>query len=131
MTITLHQGDGTRQAVNGELTEDWDERFNAAEVSAFLSALTKAVTDDPKAVISVTSHLHTHSTPAGWAWHIADGTALDADAAAPLFPKNVLLKGAAELYVTLSGLVDTSEHGLSATALTGDVRGIVTAHAAR
>lgn len=129
MTIALHTGSGSRLAVSGEL-DDHHMRFQPVEVSTLLAWITRAVAADPDAVITVLADYdadgeHSH----GWAWSIRTGAALDSKGAAPFFPAGVELRGAEQRHVVIGGhLVNTSARGLSATALTEDVKTVVTAH---
>ncbi|MFG3132927.1 hypothetical protein ACGFZU_35165 [Streptomyces tendae] len=129
MTIALHLSNGSTLAVAGVL-DDYRMRFDPAEVSTLLVWLTRAVATDPDAVITVTAAYRSLADGKhGWAWYIGTGEALSRGEAATLFPNGVDLLGAAESHVTLGGrLVDTSADGLAYTALTGDVKAVVTAH---
>ena len=58
------------------------------------------------------------------------GAALDYTEAAPLFTTRTELKGAEEQHITVNGqLIEPSSDGLTATALTDDVKDVVIAHA--
>jgi hypothetical protein len=128
MTIALHMSSGSSLAVTGEL-DNWRMRFHPAEVSTLLAWLTRAVATDPVAIITVTADRDEDGETAhGWAWCIATGAALDTKGAAPLFDADVELRGAEQRHVVLSGLVDISADGLSATALTDEVKALVSAH---
>jgi hypothetical protein len=134
MTIAVHRSNGSTLAITGVL-DNYRMRFDPAEVSTLLAWLTHTVATDPDAVISVTA---AHQPPPngcarswahGWAWHTSTGDALNREEAAALFPARVRLLGAAEPHVTLGGPpVDTSAAGLTDTALTDDVKAVVTAH---
>ncbi|MGW6202121.1 hypothetical protein ACWF9B_00475 [Streptomyces sp. NPDC055089] len=132
MTIAVHLSTGSSIAVTGRLGDDYHMHFRPAEVSAALDWLTRAVATDPRAVIAVIADRDDEGTLAqGWAWFINTGDALPANAASSLFPGHVELCGAEQPWVTLGGprpLVDTSADGLAYTALSGDVKAIVTAH---
>ncbi|MFD7861583.1 hypothetical protein [Streptomyces sp. NPDC059783] len=132
MTIAVHLTTGSSIAVTGRLSDDDNMHFSPAEVSAVLDWLTRAVASHPRTVIAVTTDPnHESESVHGWAWFIDTGEALPASAAAPLFPDHVELLGAQQPWLTLRGsrpLVDTSADGLTATALTDDVKTVVTAH---
>ncbi|MFF9192581.1 hypothetical protein [Streptomyces rochei] len=129
MTIALRRSNGSTLAVAGVL-DDYRMRFDPAEVSTLLAWLTRAVATDPDAVISVTAAYRSLADGAhGWAWRIGTGEALPRGEAATLFGDGVDLLGAVEPHVSLGGrLLDTSADGLADTALTGDVKAVVTAH---
>ncbi|MET9778621.1 hypothetical protein ABZ023_30955 [Streptomyces sp. NPDC006367] len=131
MTITLHRSNGSSLAVAGVL-DDYLMRFNPAEVSTLLAWLTHSVATDPDAVISVAAAYRPLGDRAhGWAWRINTGDALGREEADTLFGDEVELLGATQPWVTLRGprpLVDTSADGLAYTALTDDVKAVVTAH---
>ncbi|MYX26828.1 hypothetical protein GTY75_09125 [Streptomyces sp. SID8381] len=129
MTIALHRSNGSSLAVAG-LLDDYRMRFDPAEVSTLLSWLTRAVAADPDAIISVTTAYRPFGgREHGWAWRVGTGAALDREEAASLFGPGVDLLGAAESHVTLgSRPLDTSAAGLTATALTSDVKAVVAAH---
>ncbi|MGW9032779.1 hypothetical protein ACWGQ5_54450 [Streptomyces sp. NPDC055722] len=129
MTIALHMSSGSSLAVAGEL-DDHRMRFDPAEVSALLHWLTRAVAYDPQAVITVAADTDDEGSHAqGWAWCIGTGAALNFKEAAKYFDDEEL-RGAENRQVTLSSpLVDTSASGLAATALTDDVKTVITAHA--
>ncbi|MGW2550037.1 hypothetical protein [Streptomyces sp. NPDC001635] len=134
MRISLHRSNGSSLTVAGELIE-YIEWFDAAEVSTFLGWLTKAVAYDPKAVLAVTSwHWGPNADPAGYAWTIGDGAALDKDAALKVFGGAVELRGAEYSYMTLAwddahaqSIVDGLE---DAVALDEETRAAIAAHAA-
>ncbi|MER7497088.1 hypothetical protein ABT033_31385 [Streptomyces pharetrae] len=132
MTIAVHLTTGSSLAITGRLGDDYHMRFHPAEVSAALDWLTRAVAADPRTVIAVTADRDAEGESAyGWAWFIDTGEALPASAASSLFPDHVELRGADQPHVTLRGprpLVDTSADGLAYTALTDDVKAVVTAH---
>ncbi|WP_331718463.1 hypothetical protein [Streptomyces sp. NBC_00624] len=130
MTIALHEGNGSRQAVTGALTDDYEMRFDAAEVATLLTSLTRAVAYDRDAIITVAALADINGDHScGWAWRIADGAPLDDDAAGPLFDPYTEHTGAEYPYITLAGdLVEPSDDGLSATALTDDVKNVITNH---
>ncbi|MFF7117389.1 hypothetical protein ACFY91_34475 [Streptomyces albogriseolus] len=132
MTIAVHLTTESSIAVTGRLGDDHDMHFSPAEVSAALNWLTRAVATDPRAVITVTAFLDGDSESVhGWAWFIDTGEALPASAASSLFPDHVELLGAQQPWVTLQGprrLVDTSADGLAYTALSDEVKTVVTAH---
>ncbi|KNE81395.1 hypothetical protein AB0B04_18820 [Streptomyces xinghaiensis] len=132
MTIAVHLTTGSSMAVTGRLGDDYHMHFSPAEVSAALAWLTHAVATDPRAVIAVIADRDDERESAhGWAWFIDTGDALPASAASSLFPDHVELLGAEQSWVTLRGprpLVDTSADGLAYTALTDDVKAVVTAH---
>jgi hypothetical protein len=133
MTIALHTSNGSHLAVTGELTDGHEEHFVPAEVSTLLAWLTRAVAYDSTAVITVTAERgepdeffeYAH----GWAWCIGTGATLSHKEAARYFGQGIELRGAEERHVEIGGhLVDTSAEGLSATALTDEVKAVVTAH---
>lgn len=130
MTIALHMSSGSSLAVVGELA-DSRMRFHPAEVSTLLAWLTQAVAYDPLAVITVTADTKDEALSArGWAWCIGTGAALNTKEAAKHLHDDEELRGAENRHITLSrGRVDTSTAGLSATALTHDVKTVITAHA--
>lgn len=132
MTIAVHLTTGSSLAVTGRLGDDYHMHFSPAEVSAALDWLTRAVAADGRTVIAVTADRDDEGESAhGWAWFIDTGDPLPASAASSLFPDHVELLGAEQPWVTLKGprpLVDTSAEGLSATALSDDVKAVVTAH---
>ncbi|MGW9032899.1 hypothetical protein ACWGQ5_55105 [Streptomyces sp. NPDC055722] len=129
MTIAVRMSSGSRLAVAGELDES-RMRFEPAEVAALLHWLTRAVAYDPLAVVTVAADTDDEGSYAqGWAWCIGTGAALSFKEAAKYFDDEEL-RGAENRHVTLSGpLVDTSADGLAATALTDDVKTVITAHA--
>jgi hypothetical protein len=134
MRIALHRSNGSSISVAGELIE-YVEWFDSAEVSTFLGWLTKAVAYDPKAVIAVTSwHWGPNADPAGYAWTIGDGAALDADAARKVFGDAVELRGAEYSYMTLAmddAHAQSILDGLAdCCALDEDTLAAVAAHAA-
>lgn len=133
MTIALHTTDGSHLAITGDLTDDYAMHFAPFEVSTLLAWLTRAVAYDRAAVITVTAERgpaddffeYAH----GWAWCIGTGAALNYEGAGRYFGNGVELRGAEERHVEIGGhLVDTSTDGLSATALTDEVKAVVTAH---
>ncbi|MGW2421485.1 hypothetical protein ACWC0C_19925 [Streptomyces sp. NPDC001709] len=128
MTIALHTSGGSRMVVMGEL-DNYLMRFHPAEVADLLTWLTRAVATDPDAIITVTAD-DDGDFSYGWAWHIRTGAALGGIEAAPLFTPSTELKGAEEQHITVNGrLIEPSADGLSATALTDDVKDVVIAHA--
>lgn len=129
MTIALHMSNGSCLAVTGEL-DNYLMRFHPAEVSTLLMWLTQAAATDPGAIVTVTANYDDDGEYAhGWAWSIRTGAALDHKAAAQFFVTEVELRGAEEQHISIGGnLVDTSTDGLSATALTDDVKAVITAH---
>ncbi|MGW3392140.1 hypothetical protein [Streptomyces cinereoruber] len=132
MTIAVHLTNGSSIAVTGRLGDDYDVHFSPAEVSTALDWLTRATATDPRAIITVTTDRDGEQNPAhGWAWGIDTGEPLSASAASSLFPDHVELLGAQQPWVTLRGprlLVDTSADGLAYTALSDDVKRVITAH---
>ncbi|MGW1362963.1 hypothetical protein ACWCQP_36845 [Streptomyces chartreusis] len=128
LTISLNKDCGSRIAVTGELTNDGLMRFDAHEVSTLLVWLTRAVVYDTDAVVTVTADLDEDGEYARlWAWQIADGRPLDTPAAAELSAEDVEVRYAADPYTTLADRgVDII--GLSAAALTEDVKGAIVRH---
>lgn len=128
MTITLHTGSGSELAVTGEL-DNYRMRFDPDEVDTLLAGLTRSVATDPYAVITVTADREGQLAQ-GWAWYVRGGAALNRTKASRFFTTAVELLGPAQPHVRLGGtLVELTTGGLSATALTSDVKAAVIAHA--
>ncbi|QIP83295.1 hypothetical protein GLX30_03565 [Streptomyces sp. Tu 2975] len=106
-------------------------RFHPAEVSTLLQSLPRAMATDPAGDVIVTADRDQDGKTAdGWAWNFATGTVLEPKAAAPLLGNHVTLRSA-EFDCNPFGrynLVDLSTDGLSATALTDDVKAVITAY---
>ncbi|MEU0373640.1 hypothetical protein ABZ070_25925 [Streptomyces sp. NPDC006283] len=105
-------------------------RFHPAEVSTLLQSLTRAVATDPEAVITVTADRDQEGKTAdGWAWNVGTGAALDTTAAAAVRNPCHAARRRVRLHpLGRCNLVDLSTDGLSATALTDDVKTVITAH---
>lgn len=140
MTIAAHTSRGSQLAVTGEIDNSL-MKFDPVEIAMFLNWLTRLVTTDPDAIITVTTYdrhgEHTHA----WAWHTTTGAALDHEEAAPFFPPTIEFSGAQQPHMVIhKHKVDSSADGLSWTglaydvdlswtSLTDDVKTVITAHA--
>ncbi|MFD6329156.1 hypothetical protein ACFWGI_06205 [Streptomyces niveus] len=131
MKMSLHPSNESHLAITGEL-DGWRMRFHPAEVSTFLSWLTRAVATDPQTIITVTTNwsLDGEDAGEGWAWCIAAGAALDRKGAARHLDDYVDPRGAESRHITLDRpQPDPSVADLSSTALTDNVKAVLSAFA--
>ncbi|MFJ9729380.1 hypothetical protein ACIRP3_42255 [Streptomyces sp. NPDC101209] len=129
VTVAVHTSSGSSIVIAGAL-DAYRMRFDPVEVDVMLSWLTRAVTTDERAVITVTAEPDMVGCKIrGWAWRIGTGTALDFVRASRYFDDNVSLVGAEQQHVTIgTHVADLSADGVT-TVLTDDVRTVIRSHA--